>query len=63
MKSLQFSWGEDERESYNQEEESGQDVAATNPIEGIENLGALAAEAEDGAALDATTVEAEVVGV
>ena len=33
--------GEDEIESDNQEEESGEDVAATNPIEGIDNLGLL----------------------
>ena len=33
-------WGEDETESDNQEEESSEDVAAANPIEGIENLGA-----------------------
>ena len=54
--------GEDETESDNQEEESGEAVGATNPTEGIENLGAPVTEAEAGAALDSVTVEVEGVG-
>ena len=53
---------EDETESDNQEEESGEDAIATNPIEEIEDLGALEVEAEAGVELDATTVEAKFVG-
>ena len=45
-----------------EEEESAKDVAVENPIEEIENLGAPAAEAEAGVALDAAIVEVEVVG-
>ena len=65
--------GEDETESYNQEEEDetkldnqeeepGKDAATTNPTEGIENLGAPTTKVEAGAALDVTTIEDEVVG-
>ena len=39
-----------------------ENVAATNPMEGLENLGAPAAKVEVGVALDAATVEAEAVG-
>ena len=53
---------EDERESDNQEEESSEDATATNPIEGIEDLGVPSIEDEAGATLDVATVEAEVVG-
>ena len=54
--------GEDEKNLDNQEEESGEDVAATNPTKEIKNLGASATKAEAGAALDAATVEADAVG-
>ena len=52
--------GEDETRSE-EEEESMEDVAATNPMEGLENLGAPTTEVEGGAALDAVTVEAEAM--
>ena len=39
-----------------------EDVVVENPIEEIENLGAPIVEAEARVALDAATVEAEVVG-
>ena len=54
--------GGDEIELDNQEEEAGEVVAATNPIEGIKNLGAPAVEAEARVALDAAIVEAKVIG-